>query len=139
MTLVAVDAMGSVIFAEPGEKMPAVRRLLPGHGASVRSALADPSAPDVVVHVTDQECVVACRRLVATEAILAGGSSGATVAALAHLRSANLIAPGSRCVLIFPDGGDRYLETIFSDEWVASNFGDISHLWKQSTFSRGGL
>jgi cysteine synthase A len=63
-----------------------------------------------------------------SEAILAGGSSGATVAALTKL--APSIPEGATCVLIFPDGGDRYLDTIHSDEWVASEFGEVFHLWK---------
>ncbi|TDD94845.1 2,3-diaminopropionate biosynthesis protein SbnA [Actinomadura rubrisoli] len=129
-TIVGVDALGSAIFVEPDEPVPPVRRLIPGHGASVRSALVDTSAADTVVHVTDQECVVACRRLVTREAILAGGSSGATVAALERLTADDAIPPGSSCVLIFPDGGDRYLGTIYNDEWVTAHFGEISHLWK---------
>ncbi|MFB4300941.1 2,3-diaminopropionate biosynthesis protein SbnA [Actinomadura sp. NTSP31] len=123
-TVVAVDAVGSAIFGGP----PAPR-LIPGHGASVRPALADPAAADDVVHVTDLECVAACRRLVRREAVLAGGSSGAAVAALEKL--AGTVPPGSHCVLIFPDGGDRYLDSIYSDEWVFEHFGEVSHLWKE--------
>ncbi|HEU5023983.1 MAG TPA: 2,3-diaminopropionate biosynthesis protein SbnA [Spirillospora sp.] len=129
-TIVGVDAAGSAIFAEPGERVPRVRRLIPGHGASVRPALADPALADAVVHVTDQECVVACRRLVNREAILAGGSSGAVVAALERLDAEGAVPPGAECVLILPDGGDRYLGTIYSDSWVTAHFGEISHLWK---------
>ncbi|MGI5321205.1 2,3-diaminopropionate biosynthesis protein SbnA [Actinomadura nitritigenes] len=123
-TVVAVDAVGSAIFGGP----PAPR-LIPGHGASVRPALADPAAADAVVHVTDLECVAACRRLVRREAVLAGGSSGAAVAALEKL--AGTVPPGSRCVLVFPDGGDRYLDSIYSDAWVFEHFGEVSHLWKE--------
>ncbi|HEX5993846.1 MAG TPA: 2,3-diaminopropionate biosynthesis protein SbnA [Jiangellales bacterium] len=125
-TVVAVDAVGSVLFADtPG------RRLIPGHGASVRPALLDPAAADEVVHVTDLECVVGCRQLIGREAILAGGSSGAVVAALDKMRKR--IPPGSNCVLVFPDGGDRYLDTIYSDDWVQKHFGEVTHLWKEST------
>ncbi|WP_051466499.1 2,3-diaminopropionate biosynthesis protein SbnA [Actinomadura oligospora] len=122
--IVAVDAVGSAIFGDP----PAPR-LIPGHGASVRPALADTGAADEVVHVTDLECVAACRRLVRREAVLAGGSSGAAVAALEKL--ADGLPRGSHCVLIFPDGGDRYLDTIYSDDWVFEHFGEVSHLWKE--------
>jgi N-(2-amino-2-carboxyethyl)-L-glutamate synthase len=123
--VVAVDALGSAIFG--GATRP---RLIPGHGASVRPPLADPAAADEVVHVSDVECVVACRRTVLREAILVGGSSGATAAALEKLR--HQVPDGANCVLIFPDGGDRYLDTIYSDEWVVRNFGEISHLWKDT-------
>ena len=120
---VAVDAVGSVLFGAP-----IGRRLIPGHGASVRPALFDPAMADEVVHVTDLDCVVGCRRLTLREAILAGGSSGAVVAALEKL--APTIPDGSNCVLILADGGDRYLDTIYSDEWVNKHFGEVSHLWK---------
>jgi cysteine synthase A len=121
--IIAVDAIGSVIFGQPR-----ARRLLPGHGASVVPALADPSRAHGVVHVSDLDCVVACRRLVAREAILAGGSAGATVAALRV--TLDRIPDEANVVMIFPDGGDRYLNTIYSDEWVNAHFGEISHLWK---------
>ncbi|MGW0563335.1 2,3-diaminopropionate biosynthesis protein SbnA [Streptomyces sp. NPDC003016] len=121
--VVAVDAEGSAIFGRPP-----TRRLIPGHGASVRPALMDPEAADDVVHVSDLDCVVFCRRLVGREAILAGGSSGATLAAVD--RTLPRIPRGSVSALIFPDGGDRYLKTIYSDDWVRENFGEVSHLWK---------
>ncbi|MFB7187047.1 2,3-diaminopropionate biosynthesis protein SbnA [Streptomyces sp. NPDC056230] len=122
-TIVAVDAQGSAIFG-----LESTQRLIPGHGASVVPPLMDASAADEVVHISDLECVVACRRLIAREAVLAGGSSGATVAALWKFK--DRVPQGSHCVLVFPDGGDRYLDTIYSDNWVSRNFGDVAHLWK---------
>lgn len=122
-TIVAVDAVGSAIFGQ--EPRP---RLIPGHGASVRPALLDPGAADRVVHVSDLESVVGCRRLITREAILAGGSSGAVTAALDRVGPS--IEPNSTCVMIFPDGGDRYLDTIYNDAWVTANFGEVAHLWK---------
>ncbi|MBT0770102.1 2,3-diaminopropionate biosynthesis protein SbnA [Kineosporia sp. J2-2] len=121
--IVAVDAVGSVLFG-----LPPGPRLIPGHGASVRPPLLDDTLADDVVHVTDLDCVVACRRLARSEAILAGGSSGAAVAGLHRL--ATRIPPGSHCVMIFPDGGDRYLDTVYSDAWVEHHFGDVSGLWR---------
>ncbi|MEV0456322.1 2,3-diaminopropionate biosynthesis protein SbnA [Catellatospora methionotrophica] len=123
---VAVDAIGSVIFG--GQRAP---RLIPGHGASVVPPLLDPTAAHEVAHISDLECVVACRLLVNREAILAGGSSGAVVAALE--RHLPRIPAGATAVMIFPDGGDRYLDTIYSDEWVHRHFGEVSHLWKEHT------
>lgn len=37
------------------------------------------------------------------------------------------------CVMIFPDKGERYLDTIYSDRWVIEHFGNISHLWEQQS------
>ncbi len=131
-TVVAVDAVGSVLYGER-----AARRLIPGHGASVAPDLLDRSVPDQVVHVNDLDCVVGCRKLVGREAILAGGSSGATVAALDQIRGQ--IPDGSTCVLIFPDGGDRYLDTVYSDSWVSTHFGEVAHLWKHDIEPQPGL
>lgn len=123
-TLVGVDALGSVLFG--GASGP---RLLPGHGAAIRPALFDPTLADEVVIISDLECVIGCRTLTQREAILAGGSSGAVVAALGKL--ADRIPPGSNVAMIFPDRGDRYLDTIYSDDWVRAQFGEVSHLWKE--------
>src|SRR5579885_1143885 len=118
----AVDAVGSVIFGSRKAK-----RLIPGHGAALVPPLFDGGLADRVVHVTDRDCVVGCRRLVKTEGILAGGSSGAVLMALRQV--AGQIPDGANCVVIFPDRGERYLDTIYSDEWVAEHFGSVEHLW----------
>ncbi|MEU2671687.1 2,3-diaminopropionate biosynthesis protein SbnA [Streptomyces sp. NPDC007164] len=122
-TVNAVDALGSVLFDSPVD----CARLVPGHGASVAPKLLRRADADRVVHVGDLDCVVGCRTLVRREAILAGGSSGAVVAALTRLASG--IPPGSNVVIVLPDGGDRYLDTIYDDTWVQRHFGDVAHLW----------
>lgn len=115
--IVAVDAAGSVIFGgQPGP------RLIPGHGAAMRPGLYRPGLADLVVHVTDAECIAGCRMLAVREAMLAGGSSGAVVAAVAKLR--DQIAAGACCVVILPDRGERYLDTLYSDAWIDAHFGD---------------
>ncbi len=119
----AVDAVGSAIFG--GKKS---QRLIPGHGASVIPALHTPELVDRCIHVSDLDCVVGCRLLVRQEGILAGGSSGGVLMAVNQVR--NQIPDGSHCVAIFPDRGERYLETVFSDSWVAEHFGAVSHLWE---------
>ncbi|MEN3584001.1 2,3-diaminopropionate biosynthesis protein SbnA [Streptomyces sp. ZYX-F-203] len=114
--VVAVDAVGSVIFGPTGQGDPRHRRLIPGHGAAIVPPLLRPELADRVIRVGDDDCVRGCRRLLASESILAGGSSGAVVSALE--RSASWMEPGARCVAVLPDGGDRYLDTIYSDSWV---------------------
>ncbi|MFJ6217312.1 2,3-diaminopropionate biosynthesis protein SbnA [Streptomyces sp. NPDC092296] len=129
--VVAVDAIGSVLFDSPHS----CRRLVPGHGSSVRPSLLRTEDADRVVQVSDLDCVVGCRRLVQREAVLAGGSSGAVVAALERIAAG--IPDGSTCVLVLPDGGDRYLDTIYDDHWVHRHFGDVSHLWKDPARTTG--
>ncbi|MYY05116.1 MULTISPECIES: 2,3-diaminopropionate biosynthesis protein SbnA [unclassified Streptomyces] len=119
--VVAVDAVGSVIFGPPESWERRHRRTIPGHGAAVVPALLRPGLADRVVKVTDLDCVRGCRTLLAKESILAGGSSGAVISAL--MDASSWITPGATCVAILPDGGDRYLDTIYSDSWVESRFG----------------
>lgn len=121
--VIAVDALGSLIFSNQKAK-----RMIPGLGAGMRPPLCEPALIDGVVLVNDLECVVGCRRLVARESILAGGSSGAVVSALDRLQDS--IPDGANCVLIFADRGERYLETIYDDDWVREHFGDVEHLWQ---------
>jgi len=119
--IIAVDAIGSVIFDGPSAK-----RLIPGHGAAVRPSLYQPGLADRCVHITDIECVIGCRLLARREAILAGGSSGAIIMAIKH--SLPRIPEGAVCVAILPDRGERYLDTIYSDSWVEEHLGSLAQL-----------
>jgi 2,3-diaminopropionate biosynthesis protein SbnA len=123
-TVVAVDAFGSLIFGHTKAK-----RLVPGLGAGIHPPLLNRGLIDEVVHVADLDCLVGCRRLVAREAILAGGSSGGVLMAVEKL--APRIPPGSVCAVILPDRGERYLDTLFSDDWVHEHFGAVAHLWQE--------
>jgi N-(2-amino-2-carboxyethyl)-L-glutamate synthase len=114
--VVAVDARGSALFGGVRST-----RLLPGFGAGIETALSRSAAFDVLVRVDDLDCVTGCRRLVDREAIFAGGSSGGVAVALEML--APHMAEGSRCALIFPDGGAGYLQTVYDDEWVSGVLG----------------
>jgi cysteine synthase A len=120
----AVDAFGSVIFGGPSAK-----RLIPGHGAAIRPKLYQDNMYDKFIHVSDLDCVVGCRRLIQHESLLMGGSSGAVLMAIDSVKDE--IPPHSNCVAIFPDRGERYLDTIYSDVWVEEHFGSMSHLWQQ--------
>ncbi len=121
--LYAVDAVGSVIFG--GKK---ADRIIPGHGATIRPALYQDDLAYDVIHVNDIACVQGCRRLAKREAVLVGGSSGAVLTAVE--RTKRRILPGANCVMILADRGDRYLDTIYSDEWVCAHFGEVRHLWE---------
>jgi len=110
--VVAVDIEGSVIFGAKGGP-----RDIPGIGASrVPEQLALPEV-DAVITATDWESTLGCRRLVASQGILAGGSSGTVVAAIEKLIP-NLPA-GSRIVTLLPDRGERYLDTVYAKDWPA--------------------
>jgi 2,3-diaminopropionate biosynthesis protein SbnA len=114
--IVAVDLIGSIALG--GMKGP---RLIPGLGSARQSSFLDRGQVDEVVYVSEAECVRGCRLLASREAILAGGSSGAAIAAA--LRASHSMPPGATIVVILPDRGERYLETVYNDDWVNNTLG----------------
>ncbi|UHA73687.1 2,3-diaminopropionate biosynthesis protein SbnA [Paenibacillus sp. 481] len=115
--VVAVDAEGSAIFGKQLKQ----RRLLPGLGAGIRPSLCPTEGIDEQIDISELECIVGCRKLARIESILAGGSSGGVIAAVHKYRER--IPAGSVCVLLLPDRGERYLETIYDDAWIAEQYG----------------
>ncbi|CAH0353129.1 2,3-diaminopropionate biosynthesis protein SbnA [Aquabacterium sp. CECT 9606] len=112
--IIAVDSVASSIFAKPSGT-----RLLPGMGAAVIPPLMkEPNRYDLV-RVSDAQCVAGCRTVLLKEALLVGGSSGAVTAA--YMERGQSLSGRLTCVLLFPDRGERYLDTIFSDEWARRN------------------
>ena len=72
-----------------------------------------------------------CRRVPAAGD--AGGPAGRRIGRrraerVEQMRDA--IPADAMCVAILADSGERYVDTIYSDAWVAEHFGDVAHLWK---------
>ena len=44
----------------------------------------------------------------------------------------NKILEGSTVVVLLPYRGERYLDTIYSDDWVRDKLGDIAHHWMKT-------
>ena len=112
--MIAVDARGSVIFGAPQGKC-----LIPGHGAGRESHFLNRRKIDRVVLVSDRDCVTGCRKLLDREAILAGGSTGGVVTAMEQ--TLPQLDPHSTCVMLICDRGERYLDTVYNEEWVNQN------------------
>ncbi len=112
--VVAVDAAGSVIFGTPPGP-----RDLPGIGSSRRPELLRDEEVDEVLHVDDHDSARGCRELLLGEGILAGGSSGAVIAAVQRL--APTLPRGARVVAVLPDRGERYMDSVYDDAWVEAH------------------
>jgi cysteine synthase A len=109
--VVPVDAFGSIIFSDQTAK-----RRIPGMGASRKSDFLDRSLVEDPVLVNDLESVHGCRQLMDREAILAGGSTGAVVAAIGRILPT--LPPMSSLAFFIADRGERYLDTVYSEDWV---------------------
>lgn len=116
--IIAVDAVGSVIFGDKPQK-----RIIPGMGASRPSNFLISEQVEDVVLISDRESVEGCHQLLQTESILAGGSSGAVIKAIE--KKISQIPENSTVVGILADNGERYLNTIYSEEWVNQHFNSL--------------
>jgi cysteine synthase A len=114
LRVVAVDAVGSALFHQPDR-----RRLQSGHGNSIVPGNIDYSVIDEVHWVGDAEAFNACRELARREGIFAGGSSGAAYVVASWV--AEQLAEERDAVVILPDRGDRYFETVYSDRYLAEH------------------
>jgi len=112
--VVAVDAQGSVIFGAP-----ASRRSLPGIGSSRTPELLCEQEVDEVIYVDDFDSARGCRELLRGEGILAGGSSGAVIAAVQRVVAT--LPPSARVVTVLPDRGERYMDLVYDDAWVEAH------------------
>jgi 2,3-diaminopropionate biosynthesis protein SbnA len=113
--IVAVDAVGSVIFGGPSRK-----RYIPGIGASIQPQLLSHAQIDEVVHVPEIETVAGCRELLNRHGLFVGGSSGTVYAAIKNYLP-QLKRKGTPPSVLFlcADRGFPYAATVYNPSWVA--------------------
>jgi len=114
--IVAVDSFGSVTFGTPPAS-----RFIPGLGSSRVPEIFDASLVKIVEHVSEIDAVAMCRWIAHTKGLLVGGSTGTVLAAVRAWR--RRIPEDSVVVAISPDMGERYLDTVYDDDWVGKKFG----------------
>lgn len=115
--IVAVDSVGSVTFG--GLSGP---RYIPGLGTGRRPEIVDESVVDEILLVSEREAIRMCRFL-AKKGCLLGGSTGAVVAGAWQRLSAE--RDHVQALGIAADLGERYLDSVYDDEWVRTRFGEI--------------
>lgn len=125
ITVVAVDAVGSVIFGGP----PSPRRI-PGLGSGIVPPLVGRATIDDVVMVPERDAAVGCTELLTRHGIFAGGSTGSVYAAIRAYFAPQ--GPGGRrppdrrptVVFLCADRGTGYAATVYDPAWVAENLAD---------------
>jgi cystathionine beta-synthase len=112
--IIGVDPEGSVLSG--GEDHP---YKIEGIGYDFIPKTLWPNVVDEWVRVSDKDAFLTARRLAKEEGILAGGSSGAAV--FAALKIAPRFGLDDNIIVIIPDTGERYLSTVYNDEWMIRN------------------
>lgn len=110
MELIGVDTVQSTIFGQP-----AGPRLMRGLGSSIYPQNVDYEAFNEVHWVAPAEAVWASRAL-ATAHYATGGWSVGAVALVAGW-AARTYPAGTNIAAIFPDGPQRYFDTVFNDDY----------------------
>lgn len=110
--VIAVDIVGSVIFGYPPHK-----RYIPGIGSSMVPEILKRAKIDDVVMIDEISTIEMCHELLNKHYIFAGGSSGSVFAAIKKYFTGKKIKRNVNVVTVFADRGERYMETIYSEEW----------------------
>ncbi len=119
--VLAVDSSGSITFG--GKAGP---RFIPGLGTSRIPEIYQADKIRNTVMVSEHNAVRMCRWLATTHGYLSGGSTGSILAGVQA--RADLFPKGSKVVALSPDGGEKYLDTIYNDDWVQEVFGTAPSL-----------
>jgi cysteine synthase len=103
---VGVEPAGAAVLSgsAPGQHH------IQGIGAGFVPRVLDRSLVDRILPISEEQAIAAARRLARAEGVLAGISSGAALAAVLELASESRWK-GKRCVVMFPDAGERYITT----------------------------
>ncbi|WKV76073.1 PLP-dependent cysteine synthase family protein [Streptomyces sp. PCS3-D2] len=114
LELVGVDTIGSTIFGQPARP-----RLMRGLGSSIYPRNVAYGDFGEVHWVAPSEAVWACRQLAGSHYATGGWSVGAVALVagwLARTRPAD-----TRIAAVFPDGPQRYLGTVYDDDYCAAH------------------
>lgn len=112
--IIGVDAEGSVAFGG----IPHLYKI-PGIGLGWTPNNIDINLIDEIYKLKDEAAFVTARIVARQEGILIGPTSGASLLVGLHLASQ---FPNTKNILCMgADGGDRYVKTLFNDEWMKEN------------------
>lgn len=110
--IIAVDIDGSVIFGGKSRK-----RFIPGIGSSMVPSILKEAKIDEVFITNEISTIEMCHELLREHCLFLGGSSGSVYSAVKKYFKGKLFNKRQNVVAIFVDSGDRYINTIYNDNW----------------------
>ncbi|MFV8131831.1 PLP-dependent cysteine synthase family protein [Streptomyces syringium] len=114
LRLIGVDTIGSTIFGQPART-----RLMRGLGSSIYPRNVAYDHFSEVHWVAPAEAVWTCRELAASHYATGGWSVGAVALVAGWL--ARTLPADTRIAAVFPDGPQRYLGTVYDDDYCAAH------------------
>ncbi|WP_315163383.1 cysteine synthase family protein [Capnocytophaga leadbetteri] len=124
--VLGVDAYGSAIKKyhdtrefDPAEIYP---YKIEGMGKNLIPTATDFDVIDEFVKVTDKDAALTARKLARTEGLFMGYTSGAAMQAVRQYAEMGRFDENSIVVVLFADHGSRYMNKIYSDEWMKKTF-----------------
>ncbi|WP_367134365.1 MULTISPECIES: cysteine synthase family protein [Streptomyces] len=115
VTTVGVEPKGSIAFGGPAHGYYQSGTGTP-EGATI-GALVDFDLIDEGVKVGDVEAFATCRAVARTGLLIGGSAGGVVHEALNRLPS---LPPGATMVALINDGGEKYMDTVFNDDWMSA-------------------
>jgi cystathionine beta-synthase len=109
-----VEPVGSVIFGGPGKPYHQSGTGTPA-GAEI-GAVIEYALIDEGITVTDKQAFNTARYLAKNNALLVGGSAGGVI--YQALQKLKHIPKNSNMVVLVCDGGEKYMDTVYNDEWM---------------------
>jgi cystathionine beta-synthase len=111
---VGVEPAGSIIFGEPGGKYWQTGGGNP-EGFPIGNNV-DLSLIDEGTQVTDVDAFATARVIARNTGLMIGGTAGGAVSVA--LKRLDELPPGSTVVTLICDAGEKYLDTVFDDDWM---------------------
>lgn len=118
--IVGVDPKGSIL-AEPAslnEEGKLEPYLVEGTGYDFIPDVLDRSLVDFWMKTTDEESFMASRRLIRSEGLLCGGSSGGTLSAAIRAAKQAGLKKGDRVIVLLADSIRNYLSKFVNNDWM---------------------
>ncbi|MGX4694365.1 cysteine synthase family protein [Streptomyces sp. JNUCC 63] len=114
LTVIGVEPKGSIAFGGPAHDYYQSGTGTP-EGAEI-GALVDFNLIDEGVKVGDVEAFATCRAVARTGLLIGGSAGGVVHEALTRLPA---LPPGTTMVALVNDGGEKYMDTVFNDDWMS--------------------
>ncbi|MCD8435429.1 PLP-dependent cysteine synthase family protein [Tenacibaculum dicentrarchi] len=120
--VLGVDAIGSVLkkYHETGkfDENEISPYKIEGLGKNLIPTATDFDVIDIYEKVSDKDAALTARKLVKTEGLFCGYTSGAVLQATKQYNEKGYFDKDSVVVLLLPDHGSRYMNKIYSDTWM---------------------